>query len=199
LSNQETLYPADSLFQYSNLGLSLAGEIVSHHAGTSYEEYVQERILGPLVMTDTRPFFPEELHGKQMAIGYSSMTRDLKRKPLKPFHTSAITPAAGFTSTVNDLAKFASWNFRTLAGDGGGVLDPNTLREMHRVHWVDPDWKTTWGLGFVVINNEGTTVVGHSGGCPGYITNLSMVPKHKIGSRSWQVIFRHRCGPTGPV
>ena len=180
LNNQRTLYPADSLFQYTNLGMSLAGEIVRHHAGTSYEEYVQERILDPLGMIDTRPFFPEELHGKQMAIGYSGMTRDLRRKPLKPFHTGAIAPAAGFTSTVNDLAKFASWNFRTLAGDGGGVLDPNTLREMHQVQWVDPDWQTTWGLGFVVFENEGTAVVGHGGACPGYITNLSMVPKHKF-------------------
>jgi CubicO group peptidase (beta-lactamase class C family) len=197
LNNQQTLYPADALFQYSNLGLSLAGEIVRSHAGVSYEEYVQAEILSPLGMTDTRPFFPDELHGKQMAVGYAGMQRDLKRKPLKPFHTQAIAPAAGFTSSVNDLAKFASWNFRTLSGESNdGVLDSNTLREMHRVHWVDPSWETTWGLGFAVRQAGGETVVGHGGACPGYITNLSMMPKHKVAVI---VLTNAADGPAGAV
>ncbi len=51
---------------------------------------------------------------------------------------------------------------------------------MHRVHWVDPDWETTWGLGFVVRRVEDQTLVGHGGGCPGYITFFGMVPKHKL-------------------
>jgi hypothetical protein len=77
------------------------------------------------------------------------------------------------------LAKFASWHFRTLAGEQNSVLAPNTLREMQRVHWVNPDWKVTWGLGYEVSQNEGGTRVGHSGACPGYITNFVMVPKNK--------------------
>jgi len=39
LSNQETLYPARNKFQYSNLGLSLAGEIVAKVSGKPYAEY----------------------------------------------------------------------------------------------------------------------------------------------------------------
>jgi CubicO group peptidase (beta-lactamase class C family) len=182
LQSQETLYPADSLFQYSNLGLTLAGELVRHHAGTSYEDYVHDRILSPLGMSDTRPFFPEELHGRQLAIGYAGRQRDWKRKPLKPFHTRSIAPAAGFTSTVNDLAKFASWNFRTLDGTTNEVLAPNTLRQMQRVQWVDPDWKTTWGLGFIVAKTDAGNAVGHGGACPGYITSFMMVPKHKTAA-----------------
>ena len=180
LADQETLYPADSLFQYSNLGLTLAGEIVAAHAQTSYEDYVQNAILAPLGLGDTRPYLPRNLHGKQMAIGYSGKFRDRKRTPVKPFDTQVIAAAAGYTSSVNDLARFASWQFRTLKGEDNSVLSGNTLREMHRVHWVDPDWKTSWGIGFNVRNHDGTTVVGHSGGCPGYITNFSMVPKLKL-------------------
>jgi len=110
------------------------------------------------------------------------MGRAGEREPVPPFETKGITPAAGFTSTVNDLAKFASWNFRTLDGRETNILAPNTLREMQRVHWVNPDWKTTWGLGFAVREAEGQTFVGHGGGCPGYITSFSMLPKHKIAA-----------------
>lgn len=182
IARQQTLYPADSLFQYSNLGLTLAGEIVAELAGQPYREYVEQNVLAPLSMNDTRPYFPRDLHGKQMAIGYSGLGRERKRKPVPPFDTKAVTPAAGFTSTVADLAKFASWQFRLLGNNGDHVLDANTLREMHRVHWVDPDWKTSWGLGFVVANAEGTTVVAHGGGCPGYITSLQLVPKQKLAA-----------------
>ena len=183
LSQQKMLYAADSLYQYSNLGMALLGEIVAKASGKGYETYVQEQILDPLNMTDTRPSFPTELHGKQMAIGYTGIGRDQKRKPVKPFDTKAIASAAGFTSSVADLAKFAQWQFRLLASERlnpDEVLHPNTLREMQRVHWVDPDWKATYGLGFSVRKVGESTVVGHGGGCPGYITQFAMVPKHKL-------------------
>ena len=41
LSIQETLYPADTYFQYSNLGLTLVGEIVAQVSGKPYAEYVK--------------------------------------------------------------------------------------------------------------------------------------------------------------
>jgi CubicO group peptidase (beta-lactamase class C family) len=84
---------------------------------------------------------------------------------------------------VTDLAKFASWQFKLLANQSSAsseVLAANTLREMHRVHWVDEDWETSWGLGFVVANADGNTLVGHGGVCPGYITGIEMVPKKKL-------------------
>ena len=133
-------------------------------------------------LDDTRPGFPTALHGKQMAVGYSGMNRSGVREPVEPFDTKAVTAAAGFTSTVNDLARFASWQFSTLAGEQNAILDPLTLREMQRVHWVDPDWKTTWGLGFVVSELEGTSAVSHGGGCPGYITQFLLVPKYKVAA-----------------
>ena len=181
LAQQQTLYPADTRYQYSNLGLTLAGEIVAKVADQPYGEYVRQEILDPLGMSDTRPFLPTELHGKQMAVGYSGFGRNRTREPVPPFDTRGIGPAAGFTSTVSDLAAFARWQFRTLAGEDS-VLDPNTLREMQRVAWVDPNWKVTAGIGFGVIQRNGDTRVGHGGACPGYITSFNMFPKHKIAA-----------------
>ena len=51
---------------------------------------------------------------------------------------------------------------------------------MYNVHWTDPDWKTTWGLGFwIIIGEDGEKRVGHSGGCPGYITMFILFPEKK--------------------
>jgi CubicO group peptidase (beta-lactamase class C family) len=182
LDEQETLYPSRYYFQYSNLALSLAGEVVQAISGMDYNDYIVGKILRPLGMSDTRTYYPEELRGGQMAVGYTGIHREQARKPVDPFFTRGITAAAGFTSSVNDLAKFASWQFSVLDYNDSEVLATNTLREMHRVHWVDPDWETTWGIGFNVRKSDDLTIVSHGGGCPGYITSFSMVPKQKLAS-----------------
>jgi hypothetical protein len=45
---------------------------------------------------------------------------------------------------------------------------------MQRVQFMDPDWKTSWGLGFAIQRADDHTYVGHGGDCPGYQTVLSM-------------------------
>ena len=182
LSVQETLYPAQHYFQYSNLALTLAGEIVQERSGQEYAAYIRQNILQPLGLGDTRTYYPEDLRGAQLAIGYTGLHRSGTRDPVAPFFTRGITAAAGFTSSVNDLAKFASWQFQLLEDGDEDVLSANTLREMQRVHWVDPDWETTWGIGFSVRREDDTTIVGHGGGCPGYITQFLMAPKHKLAA-----------------
>jgi len=194
LASQETLYSSHHYFQYSNLGWTLAGEIVAAESGQEYDEYIREHIFEPLGLGNTRTFYPDDLRGEQLAIGYTGIHREQARNPVKPFFTRGITPAAGFTSSVNDLAAFASWQFRLLESGDKEVLDANTLREMHRVHWVDPDWKTTWGLGFNVRRDDDTTFVSHGGGCPGYITSFTMVPKNKTAA---VVLTNAGDGPAG--
>lgn len=196
LSTQETLYPAQYYFQYSNLALSLAGEIIQERSGEAYADYINENILEPLGLANTRTYYPEELRGAEMALGYTGMRRSGTRELVKPFFTRGITAAAGFTSSVNDLVKFASWQFRLLESADSEVLQANTLREMHRVHWVDPDWETTWGLGFNVHREEDVTIVSHGGGCPGYITQFAMDPKHKIAA---VVLTNAGDGPAGNI
>ncbi|MBD3226427.1 MAG: serine hydrolase [Caldithrix sp.] len=181
LSQQKTLYPAFKYFQYSNLGLTLAGEIVRELSGQPYAEYVNERIIEPLGLKDTRPYLPEDRYGGQLAKGYSAMTREGKRVPLPIFQAEAITPAAGFSSTVEDLARFASWQMRLLDTNTVEVLHPNTLKEMHRVHWLDKDWEYSWGLGFSISRMDNKTFIGHGGSCPGYRSQILIQPDDQMG------------------
>lgn len=180
LPNQKTLYPADMYFQYSNLGISLAGEIVARVSGMSYESYVKTNILDPLDLMDTRPELPEEHRGGRLGTGYGSPSREGVRSKLPFFQAKGIAPAAGYSSTVEDLAKFAAWQFRLLEKGGAEVLNANTLREMQRVHWLDPDWETSWGLGFRVYKKKDKTFVGHQGSCPGYRSAFVLQPDSKI-------------------
>lgn len=180
LAQQETLYPAWKYFQYSNLGLTLAGEIVAARSGLPYERYVRENILGPLGMTNTFPEIPSEHRGGRLATGYSAPTRDGTREEVAFFQARGIAPAAGYASTAEDLARFASWQLR-LTGDAEEVLRAHTLEEMHRVHYVDPAWNTFWGLGFSVSRRNDKTFVGHGGSCPGFRSQLVLQKDEKVG------------------
>jgi CubicO group peptidase (beta-lactamase class C family) len=180
LSRQEELYPADTYYQYSNLGMALLGEVIAEVSGKPFDEYIQKNILDPLELKNTSPEIPEEEQGKKLTTGYSVKLRDGSRKVIPFYLVNGIAPAAGFASTVEDLAKFASWQFRLLEKGGWEVLSANTLKKMHRVHWLDPDWSSPRGLGFSISRRNDQTYVGHGGNCPGYKSQLYLRTKDKI-------------------
>jgi CubicO group peptidase (beta-lactamase class C family) len=182
VGSEEMLYRPETYFQYSNLGLTLAGEIVAAASGRAYADYVRASLLDPLGLRDTYPDMPVNERGRRLATGYSALGREGVRRSLPFYEAKGIAPAAGYASTALDLARFASWQLRLLSKGGKEVLEANTLREMHRVHFVDPDWETTWGLGFEVWRNDGKTFVGHGGSCPGYRTQLLLKPDEKIAT-----------------
>jgi CubicO group peptidase (beta-lactamase class C family) len=182
ISSQPALYTPETNFQYSNLGLTLAGEVVSAVSGMPYDRYSRTNILEPLGLSSTTPEMPEAERGKRLATGYAVLDREGRRAPLPFFMARGIAPAAGYASTAEDLARFASWQFRLLQRGGSEILKATTLREMYRVHWVEPDLETLWGLGFTVWKSGDRMFVGHGGSCPGYRTQILLMPGEKIAT-----------------
>ena len=181
LPGQETAYPTETRWKYSNLALALAGEIVAAASGQAYEDFVQQRILAPLVMGDTLVRAPHP-GDPRLAVGYGRPLPGSGRAVLgSAADFKGITPAANMTSTVGDLAKFAMLQFRDGPAVGHQVLRGSTLREMQRVHWLDPDWKQGWGLGFRVMREHGATWIGHGGWAPGYRAQMLLCPADKTG------------------
>jgi len=182
LAKQRMLYPPERFFQYSNLGMALAGEIVEQVSGVPYERYVREAILVPLKLTRTTTSLPEDERGRALATGYGPLTREGIREVMPFYNARGLTPAAGFASNVRDLGAFAAWQFRLLRNGGMEVLQASTLREMQRVQWIDPDWRSTRGLGFRVRREGSETLVGHYGSCPGYRTEITLNPRRKLAA-----------------
>ncbi|PWT96249.1 MAG: hypothetical protein C5B52_16190 [Bacteroidetes bacterium] len=182
MTTKQTLYPASTYFQYSNLAMSLLGEIVAGKSGKAYNDYVEENILKPLNLSSTHPYFQEKIWRGDMATGYSALNREGNRTMEPIFKTNAATPAAGYTSNVIDLAKFASWQLRLLSAKKAEVLRPSTLKEMQRIQWASMDKKLTWGLGFAIgYSDAGNPIIGHGGSCPGYVSIVQIDPRKKLG------------------
>ena len=172
LENQEMLYPPSKYYQYSNLGLSLLGFIVEEVTETSFDDYVNQNILIPLSMNNTKTYMSSEDYGKNLTLGYSSLNRNNEREKVNFFNADGIAAAAGFTSNVEDLAKFARWQIDLIKSLEKKILSPQTLKLMHEIHWDDELTSVTRGLGFGVYNFNGDNWVGHGGSCPGYRSQL---------------------------
>lgn len=181
LARQQTFMRTGDHFQYSNLGMFLLGEAIANASGQPYRDYVQQQVLAPLKLTDTRIGLPVELLEQRLPPGYSARNRQGQRERLQPFDMTPLAAAAGYTSSVNDLARLISWNFKLNKDGGQHVLKVATLREMQRVQWQEPDGGDTWGLGYWVGRSGGNQLVGHGGRCPGYVTSLTMVPAKELG------------------
>ena len=94
------LYYPGSHYEYANLGFGLLGQILSLHAGRSYEELVVSRICGPLGLDDTRITLTPGMQAR-LAPGH-----DEAWQPVSNWDLPAVAGAGALRSTANDLLRF---------------------------------------------------------------------------------------------
>jgi len=174
LPAQERPFPTETRWKYSNLGATLAGEVVAAVSGEPYADFVRRRILDPLGMTATLVATPGPDHPR-LATGYARRLPRSARAAAAPFNDlRGLTAAGNMTTSVSDLARFAMLQLRGGAAGGAQILSGRTLAEMHRVHWLEPEWQAGWGLGFRVLRTGGKTLVGHGGSVRGFRSSLQV-------------------------
>jgi D-alanyl-D-alanine carboxypeptidase len=178
LPEQELAIATETEFKYSNLAWALAGEIVAQVSGEPYDAYVERRILKPLAMTATYVRPTPTTPG--LATPYSRRVPGKPRRVQTFSDWAGLTPAANMGSTVEDLAKFAALQFRDEPAAAAAVLKGSTLREMQRVQWLRPDWKSGQGLGFAIRRVDDQVQFGHGGSTAGFRTQIQMRPADKM-------------------
>jgi D-alanyl-D-alanine carboxypeptidase len=180
LPAQTAAYSPEVRFKYSNLALSLAGYIVEEVSGEQYADYVDRHILKPLgMMSSSIDIPPAQM--ERLAIGYGRRMPDSSRKRMPFTDCNGIAPAAALSSTVEDMARFISLQFRTGASGGSQILKGSTLREMHRIRFLENNWTRGNGLGFAVWRDHDKVYTGHGGSLAGYKTHTMMQLDDKIG------------------
>lgn len=159
-------------YEYSNVAMALAGEIVEAVAGVSLDHYLRENVFAPLGMSRTS-MRPEDPAGQaQLARGYTLLRRDGTREPIPPYRVAGLAAVAGLVSTVDDLGRFAAWQLQTLDGGMSSVLGVSALASMHEVQFMPADSWTTSGYGYQMWRENDRTFVGHAGTCPGFQSQL---------------------------
>jgi CubicO group peptidase (beta-lactamase class C family) len=181
-------------YEYSNLGFAILGRVVSNVSGIPYAEYVQRNILTPLGMTSTT-LEPSSVPRDKLAIGYRWEDDEWKKEPILPH--GAFGSMGGMLTTIPDLARYVSAYLDAWPPRDGPETSPirrSSLREMQHVWQPAPvsvshadsgaTQLASGGYGFalrIAQTCDFPLVVSHSGGLPGYGSQMRWLPDYGVG------------------
>jgi CubicO group peptidase (beta-lactamase class C family) len=177
MAERQAPFSPDVRWKYSNLAYSVAGMVIEAVSGQSWAAYVQQHIYQPLGMSSSS--VDKNVSG--MAVGYGRLMPDGTRA-VNPFiDARGMAAATGITSTVEDMAKFVSAQFRKGRMGGRQILSTGSLRDMHRVRMLENNWTQGNAIGFAVRRERDKVYVSHGGSYPGYQTQTMLQLDGKVG------------------
>ena len=179
-------------FEYSNLGYALLGRVIAAAAGSSYQEFVATRLLGPLGL-DRTGYELADFEPGGLARGYQRGAAGWAE--LVPDGNGAFAPMGGVFSCVRDLARWVTGlaaGFPAGAEETGGPhpLRRASRREMQLPQVTVPPYpalplpggagagsQLSYGFGlFVEEDPAWGRLVFHGGGYPGFGSHMRWHP-----------------------
>jgi CubicO group peptidase (beta-lactamase class C family) len=124
--------------------------LVEKLSGKPFGQYLRERVLDPLGMTDTRYVVPEVDRARFSAMYQQREDGTLVQLPDAQAHAfnrseNALTPGGfGLTSTLDDYMRFARMLVNGGALDGVRILRPETVRLMATSQLSDSVTERSW-------------------------------------------------------
>jgi CubicO group peptidase (beta-lactamase class C family) len=177
MAERQAPFAPEERWKYSNLAYTIAGMIVEEKSGLSWAEYLQRHIFDPLGMSASS--VDRNVNG--LATGYGRRWPDDTRVATPFVDARGMAAATGLTSTVEDMAKFVSAQFRRGVRGGNRILSTGSLREMHRIRMLESNWTQGNAIGFAVRKAGDKVYVSHGGSYPGYQTNTMIWLDGKVG------------------
>lgn len=177
-------------YEYCNYGYAMLGRLVANVAGVPAQRFITDRLLAPLGMMRTTWAPP----AADVALGYRWEEDQLK--PETPLADGGFSLMGGLWSTVEDLAKWVAFfcdAFPPRDDPDSGPLSRASRREMQQPHRPYPphveiaDGRLNvltgaYGMGLVAYHDSDTgSMVSHSGGLPGYGSNMRWWPERGLG------------------
>ena len=185
-------------YAYDNILYGVAQLVIEQASGMKYEQFLRTRIFQPLGMEHTR-FNSDYLKaGDNVATGYAKADfKDLQPAPRMSWGN--VSGAGGVYSSVHDMSK---WMRMQLAGGAYTDKDGTTQRlfseKRQQEMWsivtpmnigkpavpalapAVPNF-AGYGEGWNLTDYRGHKLVWHTGGWPGMVSRLTLVPDRKAG------------------
>ncbi len=183
------------VFQYQNLMFMTAGYLVGQIAGTTWEEFVQKRLLDPLGMMDSNFSVEDSKKAEDFALPYIEKDDKVIEIPFRNIDT--IGPAGSINSNVSDMVQWILLNLNKGKRGEVQIISENTLQEIHSPQMVasksfeyDESFYSTYGMGWGISAYRGHLLLSHGGGIDGFIALVSFMPRENTG----MVIFTNLNG-----
>jgi len=175
-----------SLYQYSNLMFMAAGFLVGYQAQTSWEEFVQSRILNRLGMERTCFTIKALTSYSDYALPYALVKGTLYPIPYCP--VEPVCPAGGINSSLREMLLWVKMHLNQGAIGKTRLISEDSLNEMYTPQVVQPEpsdypelTQPCYGLGWSIRHFHGIRVINHNGVIDGFTSKIALVPEQKLG------------------
>ena len=179
-----------SQYAYDNLLYMVAGTVVATVTGETWDDFVTQRILQPLRMTGCVTSY------RRIAAGSNTVTPHVmsegKLTAIKPIEFTAIAPAGAISCNVTGMAKWLQTQLNAgKSNDGVQIFTADRGEEMWSPNTVMPlspvlaslthTHFEAYGFGWELQDEFGYKRVSHTGGVPGTVTWVTLIPELNLG------------------
>ena len=184
-----------SAYAYDNILFAVATLVIEETSGQSYADFLRDHLFKPVGMDESLVDMTYLKPGMDVAVGHAKFDfKDLR--PVPPMAWVNNPGAGGIYASVHDLAK---WMNVQLAGGrlpGGdarlfkeesqkqmwSMLTPMKIGEppVPELAATKPNF-AGYGEGWFLSDYRGHRLVWHTGGWPGMVSRLTLVPELKLG------------------
>jgi len=181
-----------SAYAYDNVLYSVAGELIEAVSGQTWEDFVSSRILSKVGMSGSSVRHSAAAAGGNVATPHAPI--DGQVRPITPFASDNVNPAGGINSSATDIAKWLIVQLDSgKLADGTRLFTPRTTFELwsivtpYRVGRAARELSALqanfagYALGFEIRDYRGWKIVNHTGGLPGFVSKIAMVPDQRLG------------------
>ncbi len=174
-------FPPGSQFHYSNSGYQLLGMVIEKVSGQRYEDFVQENILNPLGMADTRNNSASHPLSNR-ATGYSQDSWTQEKIKAACYDSSIFFADGGLYSTVEDLYKWdqALYAYQLVSKESLSQIFTPTVTVVASPGFTVPPGLWYYGYGWMITQQSGHRLISHGGRIPGFTAYLARYPDDQL-------------------
>lgn len=191
VTNLKHITPTSSLrseFAYNNNMYIVAGEVIERLSGLSWEEFIEQRIMQPVGMKNSKAAYNRVSNKSNIIAAHTRTEGKVIQIPHDWSETA--NPAGGIMSNIPDMLTWAQFLMNNAQTKNGIQLLPT--KQLHQL-WqlqtplpVSPknDYNTHffgYALGWFVKDVAGYKEVTHTGGLLGTVTQFTLIPELDLG------------------
>ncbi|MBS0287552.1 MAG: beta-lactamase family protein [Proteobacteria bacterium] len=190
LKQMQEMKPTTTLgetFQYSNLLFMVGGYMAAHayipdkSLADAYDVCMNELVFNPLGMNHTT-LKASQAQSMGAASPHSfDINGELTEIPVNIEQScGSIAPSGAIWSTVKDMSQYLLAELNCGVVNGKRVIGEKALRE-RRKPGIKMGDKSSYGLGFIISEEQGLQTISHGGGTMGFACDLFFYPEKGIG------------------
>ena len=182
-------------YAYDNILYGVAQQVIEQVSGQSFAGFLQQRIFDPVGMASTRFNADHLKRGDRAATGHALEDwKDLRPVPPLTWHNNSA--AGGVYSSANDMARWMAVQLDggRLPGSEARLFGDKRQQQMWSIVTPQPVAEPAvpelapmtpnfagYGEGWSLSDYRGHKLVWHTGGWPGMVSRVTLVPGQKLG------------------